>query len=122
MIIPGVVATNNTGCPALVQRTGSGTSQDSDDGKIGSDAGWGVSYLGRARSKAGLSLIELWGEEAISALTGAALRDKASLYGGRQRPHFAVQARRRGRDEEVLSRKGIQTAKTSTDMDGKIRS
>ena len=52
----------------------------------------------------------------------AALRDEASLYGGRQRSHFAVQARRRGREEEVLSRKSISTAKTSTGMDGEIGS
>jgi len=50
-------------CQELVQRTGSGTSHDSDDGKIGSNA-------------------------------------------GRERSHFTVQARRRGREEAVLSRKG----------------
>ena len=54
-------------CQALVQRTGSGTSQDSDDGKIGSDAGRGVSYLGRASSQ-GRPLSHR--VVAISALTG----------------------------------------------------
>src|SRR5947209_13240482 len=36
----------------------------------------------------------------------AALRDEASLYAGRKRSHFTVQARRRGCEEAVLSRKG----------------
>ena len=34
--VAGVEATNNTGGQEPVQRTGSGTSQDSDDGKVGS--------------------------------------------------------------------------------------
>ena len=75
-----------------MQRTGSETSQDSDDDKIGSDAGGGVSYLGRARAKARLLSRRVVEEEAISALT---LRDEASLYGGGRRSHFAVQARQR---------------------------
>ena len=50
-----------------MQRTGSGTSQDSDDGKIGSDAGGGVNYLGRARAKARPLSRRVVEEEAISA-------------------------------------------------------
>jgi hypothetical protein len=53
-----------------VQRTGSGTSQDSDDDKTGCDAG------------------------------------KIGSDAGRERSHFTVQARRHGREEAVLSRKG----------------
>jgi hypothetical protein len=48
MIVAGVVATNNTGRQARVRRTGNGTSQDFDDGKIGSGAAGRVSHPGRA--------------------------------------------------------------------------
>jgi len=57
-------------CQALVQRTGSEISQDSDDDKIGCDVGGGVSYLGRARAKARPLSRRVMEEEAISALTG----------------------------------------------------
>ena len=74
-----------------------------------------------ARAKAGLSLTLIHGRRGYLYTDRAALQDEASLYGGRRRSHFAVQARLRGREEEVLSRKGISTAKTSTDIDGEIR-
>ena len=44
-------------CQALVQRTGSGISQDSDYGEISSGASGVVSYLGQAQAKAVLSPI-----------------------------------------------------------------
>jgi hypothetical protein len=48
----------------------------------------GVSYLGRARAKASLSLIRgrrghLYNDQAV-------LRDEAALYADRQRSHFTV--------------------------------
>jgi hypothetical protein len=49
-----------------MQRGGSGTFQDSNDGEIGSDADEGVSYLDRGSSQGKrLSPIDLW-EERLS--------------------------------------------------------
>jgi hypothetical protein len=45
---------------------------------------------------------------------------KISSDVGRERFHFTVQARRRGREEAVLKERD-STAKTSTDMDGEIK-
>ena len=50
MIVAGVVATNNTGRQAgtSAENRENGTSQDFDDGKIGSGAAGRVSHPGRA--------------------------------------------------------------------------
>jgi hypothetical protein len=78
-----------------VQRTGSGTSQDSDDGRIASGAGeidlmqvGGVSYLGQARAKASRPLIR--GRRGHLRNYQATIRDEALLYADRQRSHSTL--------------------------------
>jgi hypothetical protein len=53
------------------------------------------------------SLQSIRGRRGYLCTDRAALRDEASLYEGRQRPHFAVQARYCGRAGEVLRGKGF---------------
>jgi len=48
-------------------------------------------------------------EEGYLCTDRAALQDEASLYRGRQRSNFTVQARRCGRAGEVLQRTGSNT-------------
>jgi hypothetical protein len=79
MIVAGVVATNNAGRHALMQRTGSGCL--SNDGEINSGAVSSKSYLGRAQAE-GRPRPSICGRTGCFYLDWAALSDKATLYGG----------------------------------------
>jgi len=99
-MIAGVVGANNA--VAGMWRAGSGTFQPSNDGEIGSADG-GAGYLDRGSNLDKPLSHRFVREEAVSALTGAALQDEASLYDrGRQCSNFTVQARRCERAREAL--------------------
>jgi hypothetical protein len=86
-----------------MQRTVGGTFQPSNDGEIDSDAGGGASYLGWGSSQGKpLSLIDSWEKRAMFTLTRLHCKTKASLYRGRERSNFIVQAQRCERAGEVL--------------------
>jgi hypothetical protein len=59
-----------------MQRAGSGTFQDSNDGEIGSDIDEGTSYLDRGSSQGKPLSYRFMGGEAISALTGLHCKTK----------------------------------------------
>jgi hypothetical protein len=65
----------------------------------------------RARARASLSLPSIYGRRSYLCTDRAALQDEASLYRGRQRSNFTVEAQRCERAREALK----ETASNSED-------
>jgi hypothetical protein len=102
-----------------MQRAASGTFQDSNDGEISSDAGWGASHLGRCSSQGKPLSSSIHARIGCFCTDRAALRGEATLYRGRQRSSFTVQAQRCGRAGEVLEGKASNSEDTIDNQKGK---